>query len=112
MSQDPQTRQGDDGDVEVRTIAQLEWATSRFIDAVRRIEAGDGLGKAEFRRVLARLRESLGLVLKERSIVAEQRRLRSGGARDGADLDLESARAEIGRRLDRIRQRGGAEELS
>lgn len=89
----------DTADLVVEAEAQLLRAGRRLGELVDRLEAGDLTAAGEVPAVVATLDKALGAVFSERA-----RRERNGGSSAAAgQLDLGAARAEIERRLARLR---------
>ena len=96
-------------DLVAEAEAQLWRIGRRLGEITERLDAGDLGAAGEVPAAVAALDKALGAVFSERA-----RRERHGGGtggEGGGGLDLEAARDEIRRRLDRLRTHGGAGEL-
>ena len=96
----------------------LEVANTHFEDALQSMQIvrlylkeGTDLAPAEIARAAADFRKATQTLFDERKRVEEQRRKEAGVVLDFG-LDLDAARDEIGRRLDRLRAARGAEGVS
>ena len=99
----------DAADLVVEAEAQLLRAGRRLGELVDRLDAGDLTAAGEVPAAVATLDKALGAVFSERA-----RRERNGGssAATAGQLDLGAARAEVERRLARLRATLDADGLS
>ena len=110
MTDGPPVPQPDAPDLETILMGQLDWAIGELHALVKDLERGiDGAGsESERKRAVARLRDFLSQVTKERSLVQELRLRDAGGTRDGHVFDFGEIRREIRGRLARLAAAGDA----
>ena len=100
-------RQGEARAPDILSVA--EWHLGETSRVLRRtitdIEAGKFGTAKELGGMVASLRKALGAVFSER---AKLQRIETAGATGAGELDLGAARAEIKRRMDRLRASAGA----
>lgn len=92
------------GDLVAEAEAQVLRCGRRLSELIERLEAGDVAASGEVPGAIGALDKALGAVFSERA----KRERNGGGAAPDHDLDLGAARAEIRRRLDRLRAVAGA----
>jgi hypothetical protein len=94
--------EGGTGDLVAAAEAQVLRCGRRLAALIERLEAGELAAASEVPAAIAALDKALGAVFSERA--RRDRGAASGSDRGGdAGLDLGAARAEIRRRLDRLR---------
>lgn len=87
-------------------MEQYRDAAEAFAWAIRDIKSGNYDGAREAAGFMKELRQAFHTAMEERTRVEKLRRQDAGVVRDYA-LDFDAARAEIGRRLARLRDAGG-----
>ena len=94
---------------ELGRIAEEQFvaAIRAVADFARTVESGAWPERPDGRTVAAAARKTLEHLFDERQRVAERVRKEGGGRTGGGTLDLDAARAEVRRRMARLRAAGG-----
>lgn len=99
---------GSASDILKQTEAHYARAIAALDELVKRVERGDIVPKKDAQEAATDLRKAMQTFFDERKRVEEQFR-RDSGIVHAVALDFDRARAEIGSRLARLRERGRAE---
>lgn len=89
------------------SMAELRGELERHLREAKAGGAGEGVDLKGMGEVSARVARMLGVVAEAEGKAADVRRIHSGGG----GLDLDAARAEIGRRLARLRSAEGEDRV-